>query len=68
MTDPYHSRWISGEAVLAMIVTLVGWIFTSGMLYERLVEIDAREQRLEEKLDQLQRWTNAVIVDKVKKE
>ena len=51
-----------------MIVTLVGWIFTSGMLYERLVEIDAREQRLEEKLDQLQRWTNAVIVDKVKKE
>jgi hypothetical protein len=67
MTDPTPRR-ISVEAILAMMVVLIGWIFSSGMLYERLHDIDAREQRLEEKLDQLQRWTNAMIVDGVRKE
>jgi hypothetical protein len=61
-------RRISNEAVLATVVTLAGWVFTSGMLYERLRDIDAREQKIEQKVDQLQNWIAAVNVDKARQE
>jgi len=63
-------RTISGELLLAAVVTLAGWAFTAGVFYRELVDLeraqavtDAREARIEEKLDKLQVWVSAVSAD-----
>ena len=76
-------RTLSGEVLLAAVVTLAGWAFTAGVFYRELTDLeraqaasDAREKRIEDKLDsveeqlaQMRRWVDAVNVDKeVKKE
>jgi hypothetical protein len=65
---------LSGEVLLAAIVTLAGWAFTAGVFYRELSDLEtqqarteAREERIEKKLDQMQAWVNAVNVDKERK-
>jgi hypothetical protein len=55
---------------LVIVLTLAGWVFTSGILYQKLTDIEAREGRIESKMDQLQdklekyqQWVAAVAAD-----
>jgi hypothetical protein len=61
---------VSGEMLLAAVLTLAGWAFTAGVFYRELTDLersqaatDAREERIEQKLDKLQVWVDAVSAD-----
>lgn len=44
---------LSYEAIIVIVVTLAGWSTSAGMMWQHIVDVDKRVERLEQKLDSL---------------